>query len=402
MVMAPSRGDFTVAPSPALVGSPTVGQPPIDPQLQQLTPFRLATAERSENIGQTTGITMTTAEQQIEVPVVGTGLVYGFDLQVQATTAANAATVVFTEDAPYSALSSIVYKDVNGELVNASGFHLKMAARYGGWEMVPHDVVGNWNGSKDVSVFSSTPGVGAGLGGSFNFHEKIPLCVSRRSLLPLLGNQDRAQSYTIRHNIGASSFVYSTPPTTLPSMVVTRMYENYAVPNPVNDNGVPNQVLPSHYGVLPFITQNVSDAQPQGSSTINHFIRRTGNVIRLLLLVLRSNGSRATAEANMPTSITLKVGNETLFTETTAYRRALMFDRYGIDSPAGVLAYDFLHDFAGVRSGGDFGNDWIWSQNLLQFQFLIAYPAGFGSTNNSLTIVTNDLIVPQGANVYGL
>jgi hypothetical protein len=415
MVMAstPTNRDFTVAPSPGLVGSPSVGQPPLDPNIQGYNPFRIATIERVENIGQLSSQAQTTAEQQLEVPLVGTGFIYGFSLFEQLVTSGNSANVVFYEDAPYALNSSIVFKDVNGELINLPGWSLKWASRYGGWEPSPLAdggvrTAGGSPATADTNIYQIVPG-NVATGGSATFHLKVPVSFNRRTLLPLLGNQDRAQSYTLRHNMasGAAGALtgpfYTTAPTTLGSLTLTRIYENYAVPNAVNDNGIPNQVLPGHYGIVPFLTQNVSDAAPVGGSTINHFVRRTGNVIRMLMLVLRQNtgaaSPRSTAEGNLPTSITLKVGNETLFTEPPAYRRQIMWDRYGFDAPNGVLVYDFLHDFYN-RSGTEFGNDWLWTQNLLQFQFAIVYPAGLGSTSNTLTIVTSDMIVPEGSNPY--
>lgn len=396
MVMAnasPYR-DFTVAPTPAQVGSPTTGQPPLDPQTLPPVPWRVATLERAENIGQTS-LLLTTSEQVVENVIPGTGFINGFDLYVSAPTAANAATVVFAEDAPYSALSSIILKDVTGELINASGFHLKLACRYGGWEPSNHAA------SLDTAVFNQVTGVGAGLGGSFAYHQKLPVIINRRTGLGLLGNQDRGQQYTVRDNYSASAGIYATPPTTLPTMTTTRIYESYVVPNAVNDNGIPNQVIPGMYGIIPYITQSVAEAVPLGGATINHYLRRVGNVIRTLILVFRSNGTRANAEANMPSTIQLKVGNETIFTEPFQYRRALMFDRYGFDAPPGVLVYDFIHDFFN-RAGFEFGNDWLWTQNISNFQFIISYPAGYGSTNNSLTFVTSDMVVPQDVNPYAM
>lgn len=393
MAQAPYQ-DYTVAPTPAQIGSPTTGQPPLDPQTAQPVPWRVATLERAESIGQTS-LLLLTSEQQVENIIPGTGLINGFDLFVNAPAAGNAATVVFAEDAPYDALSSVILKDVTGELINADGFSLKVATRYGGWEPSNHAA------SVDAGVYALTAGVGAGLGGSFSYHQKLPVIINRRTGLGLLGNQDRGQQYTVRHNYAASGNIYTTPPTTLPTMTVTRMYESYAVPNAVNDNGIPNQVLPGMYGIIPYITKSVSEAVPQGGATINHYIRRVGNVIRTLVLVFRSNGSRASAEANLPTTIQLKVGNETIFTEPWQYRRMLMYDRYGFDAPPGVLVYDFIHDFFN-RAGYEFGNDWLWTQNISNFQFIISYPSGFGSTNNSLTFVTSDMVVPQNVNPYAM
>ena len=401
MVMAPARsGDFSVAPSPPLVGSPTVGQPPIDPNMQGgIVPFRMATLERSENVGQTGPIALVSAEQVVDTTLPGSGFLYGADLFVQGVTSGNSATVVFHEDAPFSALSSIMLRDVNGILCDLDGFSLEMAARYGGWR--------RYLGvsSSDTALWALTAG-GGGTGGSFTFHAMLPIVLNRRTLVGLLGNQDRAQLYALRHNLASSAAaasgpIYTTAPTTPPNVTLTRLLETYVIPNAINDNGRPNQIVPAHYGTLPYLTRSLSDAAPLGGSQVSHYLRRIGNVIRTVILIFRSNGSRATAEANMPTAIQFKIGNETIFIEPYQYRRHLMYQRYGFDAPSGVLVYDFIHDFSNF-AGFEFGNDWLWSQNLSQVQFIISYPSGFGSTNNSLVFVTSDMIVPPGANVYGL
>jgi len=182
-------------------------------------------------------------------------------------------------------------------------------------------------------------------------------------------------------------------------VVINRHYESYVVPNPANDQGQPQQVIPPFYGVIPYITKSISPNAPVGGSTVNHFLQRINTTFRCLILVLRSNGLRATAEANLPTNLQLRIGNQSIFNELPAYRRDVMFRRYGFDAPAGIFVYDMVHDFDG-RGGAELGNDWFWTQQLTEAQFIITYPAGFGSTNNTLTIITLDMTVPAGMNLY--
>lgn len=396
--MANAQGvtDYQTAGSPQMVGSPTIGQVPLDPSGQPRLPFRIATLERADLI-QTDSVTMTAAEQQLDRVVPGTGFVYGFELDYNVIAAGNSATVAFTEDAPYIAASSVIYRDVNGEIGNMDGFHYKLCARYGGWEPF------NQESSTDTALWvAKVTGAGA-TGGSFRFKLKVPVALNRRTLLGLLGNQDRGQTYVLRANLGGSASIYSTAPTVLPPVVITRMYESYVVPNPVSDTGAQQQVIPPFYQVVPFLTKSISSNIPVGGSAINHYLQRLNTTFRFLILVFRSGAGttpRATAESNMPTNITLKIGNQTIFTEPTWYRREKMYDRYGFDAPAGVLVYDFLHDFS-ERAGAELGHDWYWTQQLAEAQFIITYPSGFGSNAaNSLTILTGDMVVPAGLNLY--
>jgi hypothetical protein len=370
---------------PAALPGPAVNQ-----QSQQIVlPFRRATVERASTLPSESGSILATT-QPIERTIEGTGFLYAIRLQLLAVAAANAATVVFAEDGPWNALASIVLRDVNGEVVNVpNGWYLYLA------NLIQRNYANRW---LDQSTLSSiTAGAGAN-GGSFTQWFDVAVGCNRRDLLGVLGNQDRSQKYSLRTDINPGSVVYTTPPTTLPTYTLNKFYESYSVPMPSGPNGVKQQVLPDGYGTIHFTTVTTSDATPLGGSTVNHYLRRIGNTVRFIALIFRSNSLRATADAaaNQPTQITFKVGDDTIFVETYAYRRALMYERFGFDLPAGVLVYDTMHDFDNC-AGFELGDDYYHTQALVNAQFQVAYPAGFASTGNSLTILTDDLIYANPA-----
>jgi len=355
-------------------------------------PFRRATTFRTTQLQTTGPQAMTAAAQNVDVVINGSGYVYGIDLFVSAVAAENVAAVAYAEDAPWSAIDSIVFRDVNGELDNLSGFHQRLLNLYGAWRRNLE------TGSADASVFSLVAGAGAD-GGTFAFHLFVPVGLNRRTLLGILGNQDRAQSYSLRSDMAASGSVYTTAPTTLPNVTIQRMYENYAVPAPSNAAGAQQQQFPDDFGVIHYQTQSVNPSPPAGGATVNHYLARLGNTIRLLVLVLRStSGSRATAEATLPTRIAFQLGDTPLFVETAAYRRMLMFDRYGFDAPDGVLVYDFMTDIIG-HAGDELGSDYLFTNGLVNAQFQITYPAGYGA-GSSLTVLTDDLQIPPDVDIY--
>lgn len=393
------------------VGGPAVA-PPGSNRGEKFVPFRRATTFRSTKVTTSTGTNVGTLASSADVVIEGSGFIYGIDLQLTTTTAANAAAVAYFEDAPWSALTGVVFRDVNGELVNVPGFSLRVANLYGGWAS------GNtaWdnftlppvtaNGlTKDAQIASLVSG-GGGTGGSFNFHLWVPVALNRRSLWGLLGNQDRAQKYSLRTDFGSAAAVatgpiYTTAPTTQGTFVLSRMYENYAVPAPQDANGHAQQQIPDKFGIVNFVTQSVNPSVPIGGATVNHFLARLGNTIRFMSLILRSNGTRLAAEAAaaIPTQIQFNLGDTPINVETPAYRRKLMFDRYQFDAPQGVYTYDALTDFSDA-AGYELGDDYFWTSGLVNAQFAISYPAGFGVTNNSLTVVTGDMLVPQNVDIY--
>jgi hypothetical protein len=93
------------------------------------------------------------------------------------------------------------------------------------------------------------------------------------------------------------------------------------------------------------------------------------------------------------------LGDVPIFSETPDHRRFLMFQRYGFDAPNGVYVYDALTDFI-ARAGAELGEDYWWTNGLVNAQFEITYPAGFGTAANSLDILTDDLQVPAGLDLY--
>lgn len=253
--------------------------------------------------------------------------------------------------------------------------------------------------SADTNVYSAiTTGAGA-TAGSGSFGLRIPIAINERSYVGLFGNQDRATKYNVRTDIAGSASIYSTAPTVLPQVAITRTYGFLPVPSAQSADGRPQESMPAHYGCIHYITSVRSDAPPATGGPVSHYIRNLANAARLMILVFRANGSRATANSNLPTQIDFKLGTDVIFSETAAERRRLMWNRYGFDSPSGVLVYDFIHDFS-MLAGFELGDHYVYLGNISEAQFSITYPTGFGNTNNSLEMITDSLFIPPGVDIY--
>jgi hypothetical protein len=357
-----------------------------------MVPFRRASTNRTQLL-QTTGPTVLTGSaQSVETQLEGTGLVYQVALEVSGSVAGTTDNgPVFAEDGPYSAIDSLIFSDINGQLLNLSGYHAYLAYKYGGW--LPHSI--QPQDSADTRVFEADT-----VQGDFKFWLPVPVGLNRRTLVGLLGNQDRAQKYSLRSDLAAVGNIYTTIPSdggvdSDVSVTVKRWYDSYAIPQEKNNAGAAQQRLPDKYGILHFLTQSINPTAPVGGSgPINHYLPRLGNTLRNLILVFRENGSRATAEGDgMPERITFKLGDTVIWSEDTNLRRRLMFERFGFDADDGVLCYDLMTDLSNA-AGSEFGDDWMFTAGLVSAQLEITYPAGMGSTNNSLTVITDDLMIP--------
>lgn len=371
-----------------------IPNPELQPQ-QEIVPFRRATLERVETLPQESG-TLATTLARFDRTIEGSGFIYGIVLRMVATAASNVASVVFHEDGPWNAYDSIVFRDVNGEIVNLQGYDLYLvqlfnrawAVSFHGGQGLTQPPRGSVGASGDANVYDIVVGSG-GTGGSFTTMARVPVALNRRDLLGLLGNQDRAQKYSLRTDVSALATIYTTAPTNAPTFTIEKFYENYAVPLPQTPLGVTQEILPPGFGTIQFHTAHVSESVPAASSTQNHYLKRLGNTLRGIMLIFRSNSLRSTAHTNAPTNIRFKVGEDTIFNESYAYRRMLMFERYGIDFPNGVLVYEAVHDF-GV-TGFELGDDYYHTQSIVNAQFQITYPSGWTDAGSSLRIITIDL-----------
>lgn len=367
--------------------SPSVGAPQqtpaIGPSGSTRIPFRRATTERVSRLTPENGITLSDSSQPIQRTIEGSGFIYGITLRVRATAATNVATVAYNEDAPWNALSAVSLEDANAQMINVTGYDLYLA------NLINRQYAVRFaDQSTDSKVYDLEDGSG-GSAGSFGFFLRVPVGTNRRDLRGIQGNQDRAQKYDLRTDVASLAAVYATAPTNAPTVTIEKFYENFSVPLSSSPTGAPNQQLPSDFGTVHYTTGSNAEASP-APGPISHFLRRVGNTVRWLALTFRSDGSRADAETNFPTAILFKVGEDVIFRETWAYRKFVMFERFGFDLPDGVLVYDRHSDFV-AAAGYEIGDDYIHSQSLVNAEFEITYPDAFGNSGNSLRILTDDL-----------
>ena len=89
------------------MGGPAIAPPGANRQ-QATIPFRRATTGRTTGLQGSAYTNVGTPTNSFSVVLEGSGLMYGVDLDVQVTCAANAAAVAYFEDAPWSTITSCV------------------------------------------------------------------------------------------------------------------------------------------------------------------------------------------------------------------------------------------------------------------------------------------------------
>lgn len=412
------------APSP--VGGPPTPQAPItsgNVSGQGPVPFRRATISRNQIIGiETYTVSATSAIQQASIPTIqGAGYFEKLEMDFNVPSYTNSVnSMVQSEDAPWNLALNILMGDINAPIVyNVNGYYTMLANWFGGlWRQDPM-------GSYDPLIFMNSA-IGANVTANnpqIRFRLMLSLVSGIRDLIGLSGNQDAGQKFDLAYSVNSGAALFpSVGPSGSGTLSVTRVYWSRAVPNAVNNRGIPNQQFPNTFGTLHFTLQARSEAAPVASSTVQHYVRRLGTTMRAMILVFRANALRSTAEANAPTNINFYAGDQPLFREDYATRKCEMYRRYpsiphvfyvgatptlttgsplgGIPSATvmgggfnGVLCYDRISDFD-ASAGEELGNDWLWAEQLNQMRFDITYPSGFTSTSASLDIVTQDFTVP--------
>lgn len=322
-------------------------------QPMALVPFGAA-AHRHVEPFLDASITPTTTTQQITVPEIPS---YGYIRHIWllvTTSGGTIGTAALDEDAPFNVFSTVQLTDVNGAPIFGplDGFQTFLANLYGGY---------GFNQDPRLSPDHSTGAI------TFAFWLRVPVEIHANTGLGSLANQNSAASYRLSLTCNTIANIWSTAPTAAPAVRVRGFLEAWSLPDAVDRAGRPQAQLPPLHGTTQFWSVS-TDSVSTGRDTAK--INRVGNLIRTIILIARTSGTRTTAD--FPEEIQLWWDNRIALQEHRNYRRARMAEGYTHTSagvPAGVLAYTFDDDILG--HGGD-GTPELWlptvQSSRLEFQ----------------------------------
>lgn len=352
-----------------------------------VVPFVRASDEHLQpgNVDQTR--TLTAGAQDLgvmDIPAYG----YISHLYVLVTAsggAAGLATVAADEDAPFNVLQNISLTEPNGAYIVQfnSGYEMYLANKYGGYvNPVASD-------PKNSPVFSDVA-----TSGNFTFLLRVPVALSGRDAVGALPNQDSAGQFKFRATIAPSATVYDTAPDTLPSVRVQAWLAAYDQPEPTSA-GVGNQVEPPANGTTSFWTVQSGITVANGQNTIE--LKRKGNYLRQIIFVLRTSGSRSTADTDWPIELRFLRDSFPARYYADPVWRQLMFERTGytgtLDNPgapeAGVRFHDYMHEFDGAL-GRENRDLWQPTRGSTRLEIDGSFQAAA-----TLDIITNDVAIAQ-------
>lgn len=203
-------------------------------------------------------------------------------------TAGNAAAVAFNADAPWNLINSIKVDDPSGQSIMApiSGYGLYLMNKY-----LPDTGCGF--DPKSDPGFILTSGTGA-TGGSITFRVIIPIETRHRDALGALNNSAANQRYLLTIQTGATTDLYSTPPTTLPTVISYSITQKYWTSPPsviVSSGGQTSvQQTPSGLGTVAF-TRFETHNEVNGGGSPSIQLNNVGDYISTLIFVLRASAA---------------------------------------------------------------------------------------------------------------
>ena len=333
-----------------------------------LMPFTRVAKEHTEAIAFDQSTVMTAASQgpySIEVPA--TGYLRSVLLVVNVTGGVGASTAA--ADGPWNVLTNVTLTDAGGAPIieSVDGYELYLIAKYGGY------------------AFSSDPAAQASYtntistNGNFSFVLRVPVEVG--SGVAALANMNAAQPYRLNYRVNASTTVYSVVPGTLPTVRVRAVLESWTAP--ADDS------KPPLYGATQLWSKQVYNIN-SGANTTR--LQRVGNTMRNLILIHRDNtGARVTAM--MPDPLILAFDQRQQHVTPRAVRSLYLTERYGYAGiDAGVDPIDYTHDWDGHPGGAELHDLWLTTSQATRLEIQGSY-----ANAGTLTVLTNDLVLPAGA-----
>lgn len=254
-----------------------------------------------------------------------------------AATGGTGAAAVYSADAPFNAVQNIFLRDPFGQpIIQADGYSLYLIDLYGGQS----GMLSYGNEAKTLPSYV-TPATN----GNFQFRLHLPLELdsSGYGSLPVM---NAASQPTIWVQMNPSTVVYTTPPTTIPTMTLQLDEEFWAAPVDNPAFAPPDVGSSAQWSVT---------KAPTGIAA-NQFQRivlpRVGTFTHTLILVLRdSTGARI--DGYPPTDLSLWVDGVPHLYENFAERADKMYAAFGVTRPAGVCVYTFRNSVQSAVSTAD-------------------------------------------------
>ena len=369
---------------PSLGGNAGNPQNPGNAQ-QRVVPFVVGSTEGVQLGTTPLGFNQTGAQQifqNLEVPP--TGFHRGLWAIVTATTTGNIAATTFAPDGPFAAVANVRFMDISSNPLfgDMAGYEWYLTNLLGGYWPVQDPT--------QSRLYSAVVGTG-GNGGSFKFALWIPAEIVGREAFGSLENMAANSTFRFNLTAEASAAVYSVAPTTLPAITIQFVPEMWNKPS-ASYMGDPVLPTPPRNDTTQYWSRNQYTWSGTGTQQVK--LQRVGFSLRNLVLLFRTTANVRLTDVQMPPTLEFAIDNKTVRLATMDWWINNTSQRAQLSPtglPSGVVGLSFCHD-ENMRQGNEIKTLYLPTAeaSLLQFKFT---PTVAGS----LTVLTNDLAITQGA-----
>jgi len=314
----------------------------------QAAPFRAGTFRTLSSDGYQVSQTLgASAVQLTPYSPSPNSYIRGIWIQAVNTASGNSATVAFNGDAPWIAYQSVIFQDANEKPIVGpfDGYTLMIINKFGGYTSL--------GDPRAVSIYSVTTGSGSS-GGSFTFVLYVPLEVVSRDTLGALQNKSSSSSFQLLLTVNTEAAVYSTNPTSAPTLVTTCFEDGWVQPKPSDLTGTPLSQSPPQLGTTQYWTRGSYNAlngsqQVQLNQGLGYPIR---NYVAINYDV--ANSTRATGDSDFPTTFQMIFKGTSMFNISKTLWKTQMsmaWSYYSTTADAalglenGVYVWQFTQDF---------------------------------------------------------
>lgn len=354
-----------------------------------IAPYRFSVGARERFIGDYSDVASAFGSTQNTVDIPAGDFTAGVYIRVDATVpSANSANVAYQGDGPFSVLSEV-------QLQDPQGIPFQILS---GYELYVWNLFGGFTGQSDQVLspyYTAVVSTGA-TGGNFSFVLRVPAELEPRDGVGALFNGSTASQFKVKIVLAASTAVYSTPPTALPTTVRVRLTSHGYQLAQMLPSGHAFEQEPPGGPIYNNLTRQVF--QFAGAGTLTVPLVRKGFLYREILFVVR-DASLVRSNAII-TNMVLKVDNVEHWNGDFAMYRHVTWERNrgqtGANLPAGLAMQSFCHDWDGL-TGGETRDTYVpTTPGSIAELRLTASAAG------SLTILVNDVTPTQQAIASGV
>jgi len=289
---------------------------------------------------------------------------------------------VAAADAPYNTIQNLFLRDPYGQpIVQASGYGLYLINLYSGQV----GMLGFGNNPATLPSFSAVAATG-----NFTLQLYVPLQLDSSGYCSL-PSQNAASQPQLQIQLNPSTSVYSTAPTTVPTLTLAadEPYWMAPVDNP--------QVGPPDVGSSAQWSEARAAAGIASAAYQRVVLPRVGTFIHTLILTLRdSTGARI--DAWPASDLSLWVDGVPIVMETFAERINLMYAQFGVTRPTGVLVYSWRDAVQSAVSSADTYDKLLPTTPATTLEIAGTFGT-IGSAPASITALTGELF-PSGGIPY--